>query len=367
MPGKSSRKFNSEGIVALLFTILYLLLPTKMYYIDGVFYAEHLENIPYYVNGFHPHHLLYLPLMHFFYGVLHSILTALKGMTFLLIFSAVSGGITLYLFSLFLRKFGFSTFSRMCGTILLGSSYTYWHHSTDANIYIPAHLLTFIVILLVYSDNFMESRAKQILAGLLLGFAGLIHQISLFAILPLAWLIFIRTPDKKLQPVLRFVISTLLVLIITYPTVFALYHGDTPATAGNFLRWTGAFARGSHYFSFNKEHAGNFIDTTSRGHTNAFFPLKSLERVLYDKSTGDTPASFRLYRFIHVLTLFSVGIFILVIFNKKDETQKTNNKFILFLFMVYYMLTAVFMPENHFYRIFYLPPLITIWIALTAS
>lgn len=367
MPGKPSRKIIPEGIIAIIFTVLYLLLPTKMYYIDGVFYAEHLENIPFYVNGFHPHHLLYLPLMHFLYAILHSIIPALKGMTFLLIFSAICGGITLYLFSLFLKKLDFSAFSRITGMILLGTSYTFWHHSTDANIYIPAHMLTLIVILLVYSDNFLKSPSKQILTGLLLAFAGLIHQMSLFVILPLAWLIFMRSPERKLQSVMRFVLSTLLVLIITYPTIFVIYHGDTPATAGNFLRFTGAFARASHYFSFNAEHAGNFIDTTSRGHTNALFALKSLERVLYDKSTGDTLTSNRMYRFIHFLTLISVGIFMLIIFYMKDEKQKTAGKFILFLFLVYYMLTAVFMPENHFYRIFYLPALITIWIMLAAS
>lgn len=367
MQGGWVKRISPEGIAAILFGILYIALPTKMFYIDGVYYAEHIENIPFHVNGFHPHHLLYLPVMHFLYDAFHTVIPHLRAMTFLLVFSAVCGAVTLFAFGVFLRKLGHSVFTRLSAMILLGSAYTFWHHATDANIYIPAHLLVLVVILLVFSDSFFKSKSRQILTGVLLAFAGLIHQIALVAIIPISLYIIAREGRDKFNLVLRFIVSTLLVVFIAYPTVFATYHGDVSPTTANFFRWTGAFTKAPHYFSFNQEHGGGIVQTTERGHTNAFFALKPLEVILFDNTTGDNLKSRRMYHYLFVLTLFSLAYYIGVIIRTKDAGRKSAGMFILFLFMTYFILTAVFMPENHFYRIFYLPALIAIWAGSISS
>ena len=197
MQGGWVKRIPLEGIVAILFGMLYISIPTKMFYIDGVYYAEHLENFPFYVNGFHPHHLLYLPVMHVLYDVFHAFIPSLRAMTFLLIFNSVCGAITLYVFGLFLHKLGHLLFTRLSGMILLGSAYTFWHHSTDAYIYIPTHLIVMIVILIVFSDGFFQSKYMQIAAGLLLAFAGLMHEIALVSLIPLSLYIYLKSGKKK--------------------------------------------------------------------------------------------------------------------------------------------------------------------------
>ncbi len=367
MQGGWVKRISPEGIAAILFGILYIALPTKMFHIDGVYYAEHIENIPFHVNGFHPHHLLYLPVMHFLYGAFHAVIPHLRAIAFLLAFSAVCGAVTLFAFGVFLRKLGHSVFTRLSGMILLGFAYTFWHHATDANIYILAHLLVLVVILLVFSDAFFESKSRQILTGILLAFAGLIHQIALVALVPISLYIIAKAGEEKYKIVSRFAISTLVVFFIAYPTVFAAYHGDVSPTPENFFRWTGAFTHGSHYFSLNREHGGDIVTTTERGHTNAFFALKPLELILFDNTTGDNLKSRRMYHYLFVLTLFSLAYYIGVIIRAKDTGRKSAGAFILFLFMTYFILTAVFMPDNQFYGTFYLPALIAIWAGSVSS
>lgn len=367
MQGGWVKRISPEGITAILFGILYIALPTKMFHIDSVYHAEHLENIPFHVNGFHPHHLLYLPAMHFLYDVFHAVFPHLRAMAFLLAFNAICGAATLFAFGVFLRKLGHSVFTRLSGMILLGFAYTFWHHSTDANISIPAHLLMLVVILLVFSDSFFKSKSRQVLTGILLAFAGLLHQIALVALVPISLYIISRAGEEKYKLVSRFAISTLLVVFIAYPTVFAVYHGDISPTPKNFIRWTGAFTHESHDFSPNQEHSGDIVQTAARGHTNAFFALKPIELILFDRNTGDNLKSRRMYRYLFMLTLFSLAYYIGVVIRTKDIRRKSAGVFILFLFMAYFILTDAFIPENHFYRIFYLPALIAIWAGAVSS
>ena len=81
----------------------------------------------------------------------------------------------------------------------------------------------------------------------------------------------------------------------------------------------------------------------------------------------DTIESRRMYRYILTLTILSVAYFIGVVYRSRKGVSKATGTFILFLFLLYFMLTAVFMPENHFYRIFYLPALIAIWAGSVSS
>lgn len=362
-----AKRITPECIVAILFGILYITIPTRMFYIDGVYYAEHLENIPYYVNGFHPHHLLYLPVMHALYDVCHSAIPSLRAMTFLLILSAVCGAITLFVFGYFLRKLGHSVFTRLSGMILLGSAYTFWHHSTDANIYIPAHLIVMIVILVIFSDGFFTSKPLQIIAGILLAFAGLMHEIALVALVPLSFYIYFKGEKERINLVLRFALSTILVILIAYPTVFSIYHGDISPTPGNFIRWTGAFTQAPHYFSYNEEHGGDIFQSTARGHTNAFFALKPLELILFDNATDDNIESRRMHRYLLMLTFISIAYYIGVVYRSLKGDKRITGVSIIFLFMLYFILTGLFMPGNHFYRIFYMPALITIWAGSVSS
>ena len=354
------RKIAIDTLIPIVFGVIYLILPTKMYYIDGVYYAEHLENIPWYINGFHPHHLLFLPLAHLFYGIIHSLIPSLKAITYLQASNAITGALTIRIFLSILKRAGAGLTSRIYSAIILASAYTFWHHSTDADIYIPAHFLTLLVTYMVLSKSFRGSPANQIASGLLLGFAGLIHQIALLSIVPYVIYI-ITTEGKACRSVLtRFLIPVLLVLFISYPLVFAIYHGETPATGVNFVRWVTAFGQSEHYFTLSDKNAKAPVESIARGNTNAFFPLKPLEKILFDQKTGDTQTHIKLYEYILMLTLLSFFISLLVTINFKEKEKKAFGILFIFTFLIYFLITSVFMPENHFYRLFYLPSLIII-------
>lgn len=362
-----STKIPIEACISIAFGIIYLLIPTKMYYIDGVYYAEHIENMPWHLNAFHPHHLLYLPIAHFVYNAIHAIIPALKAMTFLQVSNAIFGALSLWIFSLILGKVEIGLTGRIFAIVILGSSYTFWHHASDANIYIPASFLCLLTILIILSDSFDKSQLMQFCLIVLLAFASMIHQISLVMLVPAVIYMLSSGLKQSRIAAIRVGVFTLLILIIGYAYIFALYHGDTPATSANFIRWVTAFGQGEHYFTISEEHPGKPPDVIARGHAHAFFPLKPLERVLYDQKSGDTPAKIRLYKYFLRLTCLSLLAYIIILLLIKDEERKRKGFLFFIIFIVYFIITSVFMPENHFYRIFYLPSLIAIWAMAFAS
>jgi hypothetical protein len=364
MRGNPTRNFTSEAVVSILFALLYLAIPTKMFYIDGIYYAEHLENMPYYDQGFHPHHLIYLPLMHLLYGAFHLIIPSVRALAFLQALNAVLGGLTIWFFSRILRKLNFSIISRVLAIILLGSSYTFWHHASDANIYILVHLLVLCVALIVLSDRFYASKSCQYSTGFLLGFTCLVHQIAVLMIIPLGLYIWSRDKKNGSKILLRLAIPFLLAGFIAYPVVFNLFSGETNLTLTTFLLWAGSFGRAEHYFAFNASYANDMFQTITRGHYNAFFTLKPLERILFDGTSGDTAVSIRLYIYFMFLTSLTVISFIFQSISHVDSNKRKIYFFFLIQFIVYFTLTSIFMPENHFYRIFYLCPLIVIWTGM---
>jgi hypothetical protein len=364
MRGNPTRNLTSEAVVSIFFALLYLFIPTKMFYIDGIYYAEHLENMPYYDQGFHPHHLIYLPLMHLLYGAFHSIIPWLRALAFLQALNAILGGLTIWIFSRILRRLSFSIISRILAMILLGSSYTFWHHASDANIYILVHLLILCVTLVVLSDRFYSSKSCQYSTGLLFGLTCLVHQIVVLMIIPFGLYIWSKDRKNGMKVFLRLAIPFLLVGFIAYPVVFILFSGETNQSLTKFLLWAGSFGRAEHYFAFNASYANNIIQTILRGHYNAFFTLKPLERILFDGTSGDTAQSFRLYTFFLFLTTLTVVSFIFQSISHASSNQRKLHFFFLAQFIVYFTLTSIFMPENHFYRIFYLCPLIVIWTGI---
>jgi hypothetical protein len=361
MAGLGKFKFNLASILIICFGFLYLLLPVKMYNIDGVYYAEHLENIPWSENSFHPHHLLFLPLMHLLFHGLKLIIPSVSGMTFLQGLSAICGLLTLIVFSKLLSKSGASAWTKSTAILLLGSSYSFWHFSSDADIYIPAYLILLVCIYLILGKRFTQSPMMQFLTAALLAFSVLVHQICLAAIIPISILLILKRKELTLAPLKRFILTFSLILLIVYPLVFIAFHGDTLSSPGNFIRWISASGQAKQYFSFSKEQGRNFFDVNSRGYTNAIFALKPIEKILYDNRSGDTRTSFRLYRYFTLLTLIPVLLVILYMYAGKIPKDDIS-AFFAYLFVAYFLLTSIFMPENQFYRIFYLPSLIMVWI-----
>lgn len=364
MRGNPTRNLSSEAVVSIFFALLYLLIPTKVLFIDGIYYAEHLENMPYYDQGFHPHHLIYLPLMHLLYGAFHLIFPWMRALVFLQALNAILGGLTIWVFSKILRRLNFSIISRVLAIILLGSSYTFWHHSSDASIYILVHLLILCVTLIVLSDRFHSSKSVQYSTGFLLGLTSLIHGIAAFMIIPYGFYLWLKDKKNGMSKFRRFSIPFLLVGIITYPVIFLIFCGEANQSLSSFLQWTGSYERAEYYFTFSGAYAHNIIQTITRGHYNAFFTLKPLEKILFDGFSGDTAVSFKLYMYFLFLTALTVVSFIFQSINCSDKNRRSMYFLFLAQFIVYFALTSLFIPENHYYRIFYLCPLIVIWTGM---
>ncbi len=182
-------------LLAVAYTILYLVFPTNNSSVDAYYYAA---SVKYSDELFHPHHLFYNATFHLFFNLPffnNGEIDILQGMKMA---NSFIGGICLYLFSLLLKRTGRSI-NEIFGIILLtGSSFVVMRYSSENEVYLfpLAFSLGASVVYLDYLNN--RSLPGLLVSGLLASFAVLYHQIGVFWWLGLFMgLILFRHPWKS--------------------------------------------------------------------------------------------------------------------------------------------------------------------------
>src|SRR5919106_471286 len=144
-PGSGNFFSQSRVLLATVFAVTFLscvLLLTKNYYWDGIFFAHTIENAPR-LNAslVHPSHLLDMVLQYVIYRAV--LLTGLQPRALTVmqvsncIFAAVAACV---FFKICLESFK-SLYVSLVSTALFAFSATWWKFSTDANSYILAVML----------------------------------------------------------------------------------------------------------------------------------------------------------------------------------------------------------------------------------
>src|SRR6476660_2529008 len=138
-------------LLSLALLALYLAFPTKVYYWDGIVFAQAIEDATRVnISLAHPNHLLYNFAGYGFYKLLRSISADLRAITALQILNSLVSAACAALLFLILRDTLRSNYCSTCLTLLFALSATWWKFSTDANAYIPSVfflLLSFYLVL----------------------------------------------------------------------------------------------------------------------------------------------------------------------------------------------------------------------------
>jgi hypothetical protein len=353
------------GVFAATF-LSYILLLTKNYYWDGIFFAHTIESAPR-LNAslVHPSHLLDMVFQYVVYravlltGLQPRALTAMQVSN--CIFAALAACV---FFRICLASFN-SLYVSLIATALFAFSATWWKFSTDANSYILAVLLLLVCFYLALPQR-KPSPFKLAMAHALTIF---VHQLSvLFFPVAIAALIFQcrgLPRNDQIKCVAKYVLTVVSVTVAVYFATFYLATGSV--SVRGFATWI-------TYFS--PEHGFTFSVWNNLVHT-----LRSQWRVFLGGRAGFVrdlwgPVMLALV----VLSVTLVIVFFAVMLRRLSELKavvtdaiqkrahfKPLTRLCIIWALVYTVFLFFFIPQNAFYRLFYLPALVILAATLLAT
>jgi hypothetical protein len=340
----------------LLFTVtavIYLLFPTRVYYWDGIVFAQTIEDASQLSPSLvHPNHLVYNFAGYIFYKLLRAFgadiraLTALQILNSLL--SALCAGVLFTILRTTLRSFYFS----ICLTLLFAFSATWWKFSTDANAYIPSVLFLLISFYLVLPGR----KPRPLLTAFTFFISMAFHQLAVFMFPVLALGVYLQdgptTLRRQTLNAVYFCVAAAALIVAAYAGLFYLARGEFDLA--RFVRWTTSYSPDAD----TKFHLWSNLQYSFRGQVRLFFGgrLNSLRGLV-------SPA-------ILVLVLCLVAAILFFFFNLLKNLRspkllmQTRQKTVLLLALawtgVYLVFLFFWLPQNTFYRLFYLPALIIV-------
>lgn len=338
--------------------LVYLLFPTKNYYWDGLSFALTIEKTASFDSSLiHPNHLIYNIVGWLVYNAMQGIglevraLSALQATNSL--FSALSAVILFYILNQFLR----SRYLASVLAFLLAFSATWWKFSTDANSYIPSVFFLLICFYLVIRSG---RPSTIVMAGLSHAVAMCFHQLAIF-FFPVALVaIFLQSPALSFKNrVSRLAIYSAVAFFVTISAFYIgfLLQTTRPDDLTTFARWLTSYSP-EVGFVFNFRESLMF---TIRGHLRLMFGGRfnflaevfgsftiALSAILIAAMVGLAVRTFRVRR-------------ITVTASSKPALDLRNIVIICLTWTVIYLGFLFFwIPQNTFYRLFYLPPMIVL-------
>lgn len=357
-------------ILAFAMFLIYASHPTRKFYFDGVVFASIIEHGPN-EHLFNPHHLLYtwiFKILHdFLEGTLKQNIQALFLMQWA---NIIVGSLAVTVIWRLLSKL-FSDSGFVLLLILLGCfSFTYWHYTTDANVYIISMLF-----LLLAADRFFEvihhGEPKDrdfIIIGLLNAASVLFHQLNIFWISCVAGsLIFGIIPGTKSIRWRYWWIyfSSLAVPVAAAYLVVGVYILDN-RTIQSFVFWTTRYGHEPSYWISDWK---DIPLSTLNGYLMVFFHRPSITPNIMDYDLGLAMEEGRFWKgFLKkVFGYYSLGFlffcYLSALYNvKKYVLQFRKQSIPVFWWLAPYVLFQFFfMPTNYFYKLFTFVPILAVF------
>lgn len=355
-------------VLAIFFLVVYLLYPTNLPYIDGLYYSYHVQHMPLW-DTFHPHHLLFLTITQMMYYAASWVIDSLEGLRFYQTLNSILGAITLiYIYRLIHAIFKTST-GAFIATFFYGSTFAFWNHSTDANIYISFNLILTILLSRFLLDKDFEKSSHIIVTAVLTAVATLIHQLGIFLLIPYAISLLLNTPNrqpnhKALGLLLSVYLACVLIpyLLVYWLVVLKIEPGVS------FIGWVTAYGSNRGFWPFLYHDVRYVVDVIARSQFNAFWHVKPMELIIYDgMETGEGESMRNLFSFTFAVILMLIIERIHFINFRANENDKILYRKLLYWFIPFFVFFMFFVPENYFYRILYLAPLIIFGAGLIQS
>lgn len=347
-----------ESIVPWLLFIglisIYLSFPTRNYYWDGITFAQTIENANQFKSLIHPSHLLYNALGYIFYHVLLSVGFSMRALTALQILNAVlSGAASVVLF--FILKSAFrSLYLASWLTLLFGWSATWWKYSTDAD----AYIISVLFLLIAFRFILPTAKPRPVVVAVFYSLSMCFHELAIFfgPVIIAGLLYQCKTSRQKLLSLIRFVFVSSALTTTAY--FFCFYLATHRLDLGSFIHWLTYYSPDAS-FTFN---IWNDLSYTVRGHFRLFLSgrLNLLQGLINP-----------IIVVLIALLVIDVCVFFYLVFKSfrprvsqllRQLVRDPLGRPILIVATVwvaiYLIFLFVWLPQNTFYRLFYLPALI---------
>jgi hypothetical protein len=339
--------------------LAYLLLLTKNYYWDGIFFAQKIEDVPGLDPSLlHPNHLFYNVFGYFFYRAARAVglqVRAIEVLQVLNCFVSVLGAYVLFRILLDCLK---SLYLSAVLTLLFAFSATWWKFSTDADSYIPSVFFLLVGFYLILPGR----RPRPFLLAVVHAASMFFHQLAILffpvIVLGILWQTSSQPAKQRLAPVLKY---SLTAFLITFPIFYYSFYLVTGGFAFKpFIQWITTFSP-EHGFTFN---AWDNLTYTLRGHSRLF--------------AGGRFAFLRDFKSPLLFALAGAALILAALFFYKlirhfrelktdfGAALKENGNFrrLRLLCAVwigcYLVFLFFFIPQNTFYRLFYLPAIVVL-------
>lgn len=339
--------------------LAYLLLLTKNYYWDGIFFAQVIEDAPN-LNAslLHPNHLFYNVPGYLLYRATLGLGLQVRAVEVLQVLNCFIGAACAYILFRILLDCLKSIYLSTVLTLLFAFSQTWWKFSTDADSYIASVFFLLVSFYLILPHR----KPKPFLLAIAHALSMFFHQLAILFFPVIVVGILLQTSPQpikqRLAPLLKY---SLTAFLITLPVFYYSFYLVTGSFAFKpFLQWITTFSP-EHGFTFN---AWDNLTYTLRGHSRLF--------------AGGRLSFLRDLKSPFMFVLAGVSLVLAVLFFYKlirhfkelkttfREVRESKSDFkslriLCVVWIAFYLIFLFFfIPQNTFYRLFYLPAIIVL-------
>ena len=347
-------------LLCIAIALIYLLFPTRVYYWDGIVFAKTIEDVTSMKPSLvHPNHLIYNFVGYIFYKLVRSLGAEIRALTALQILNCLLSAVCARIFFSILFDTLRSLYLSVCLTLLFAFSATWWKFSTDADAYIPSVLFVLLSFYLVLPTQ----KPRPLLLAVSFFISMAFHQLAVFMwpvlALGLYWQNGELSIKRRVFRTAYFSAVAAVLIIASYAYLYYLASGSSDPQ--RLLSWAASYSPDADT-GFN---LWSNLRYSLRGHVRLFFGgrfslLKGLVNPL-----------------LVVMIAVLAGTVVLVLFNwlrslrtavlvrrfpelRLETRQKTVLLLSLLWTFVYVVFLFFWLPQNTFYRLFYMPALILI-------
>jgi hypothetical protein len=348
--------YSNPWVLCLAIAAIYLLFPTKSYYWDGITFAQAIEDATAPDASLtHPNHLIYSYVGYFFYRLLRALGADLRAITALQILNSVLSAASAAVLFTILRDASRSVYLSVCMTLLFAFSATWWRFSTDANAYIPSVLFLLVCFYLVLPDR----KPVPLLLGFVFFVALCFHQLAVVAYPVFALGVYLQdgslTVKRRAVNAITFSVTAFVLIVAVY--VLAFYFATGTFELARFGRWTTSFSPDAE----TAFHFWSNLGYSLRGQVRLFFGGRfNLLRGLMNPGVVLLLVAFG----SAVVSLIAAVLWNLPSLKRRLRGARLlpRQKTVLLLALIWAFSYLVFLffwlPQNTFYRVFYLPALV---------
>ena len=323
---KTINPSDKIALLAIAFTTLYLILPTKTSTLDAFGYASYITEGE---SLFLSHHLLYNALGYIWIKI-PTLLGYTNTLAWLKCMNALFAGLSIYVLGQIFRELNFSVKKTLAWMLFAGSSWGVMRFATENETYIIPIFFSILASLFYLIHQTRKNNVNLILAGFFAATACLFHQIHFFW-----WIAILLTVlhEKSIRKASLYLAPAAIVPIIYILIHTVYYHNQLNITS-------------IYQFVFRDFHSG--AATVSLGAKSLMFAAVSFVRS-FIQVHGYFINLIKLTPWIHLGAAMSVACILFAVPKIKLITLWKNSPFARFriLHLIAFALHLVFAITSH--------------------